>query len=93
MELELHTAYRWLCGGVAVGYHTLSDFRSQRAAGLDTLITQVLALLLKQGLVDLGRVAQDERPVTLPGTKHTAGAMLTHRRCNAGTLGTLRLYE
>ena len=40
----LHTAYRWLCGGVAVGYHTLSDFRSQRAAVLDTLITQVLAL-------------------------------------------------
>src|SRR5262245_52453656 len=25
---EQHLIYRWLCGGVAVGYHTLADFRS-----------------------------------------------------------------
>jgi transposase len=56
---RLHTAYRWLCGGVDVGYHTLSDFRSQRGEALDGLITQVLALLMMQGLVDLSRVAQD----------------------------------
>lgn len=56
---EVHAAYRWLCGGVAVGYHTLSDFRSQRREVLDKLITQVLALLMKQDLVDLTRVAQD----------------------------------
>jgi transposase len=56
---ELHAAYRWLCGGVAVGYHTLSDFRSQQTAVIDTLITQVLALLLRHDLVDLSRVAQD----------------------------------
>lgn len=56
---QLHAAYRWLCGGVEVGYHTLSDFRSQPGAVLDALITQVLALLLKQDLVDLSRVAQD----------------------------------
>ena len=24
---EEHDAYRWLCGGVAVNYHTLADFR------------------------------------------------------------------
>jgi len=56
---ELHAAYRWICGGVAVGYHTLSDFRSQQAAVIDGLITQILALLMKQELVDLRRVAQD----------------------------------
>ena len=56
---QLHAAYRWICGGVEVGYHTLSDFRSQQGAVLDGLITQVLALLLKQDLVDLSRVAQD----------------------------------
>ena len=56
---QLHAAYRWLCGGVEVGYHTLSDFRSQQGAVLDALITQVLALLMKQDLVDLSRVAQD----------------------------------
>ena len=56
---QLHAAYRWLCGGVEVGYHTLSDFRSQRGAVVDALITQVLALLMTQDLVDLSRVAQD----------------------------------
>ena len=56
---ERHAAYRWMCGGVAVGYHTLSDFRSQRGEVFDPLITQVLALLMQQDLVDLHRVAQD----------------------------------
>lgn len=56
---ELHAAYRWICGGVDVGYHTLSDFRSQQVEVVDGLITQVLALLMKQKLVDLSRVAQD----------------------------------
>jgi len=56
---QVHAAYRWLCGGVEVGYHTLSDFRSQRGEVVDALITQVLALLMTQDLVDLSRVAQD----------------------------------
>jgi transposase len=55
----LHTAYRWICGGVDIGYHTISDFRSQQAEVIDALITQVLTLLLHQDLVDLHRVAQD----------------------------------
>src|SRR3990172_5719037 len=54
-----HAAYRWICGGVEVGYHTLSDFRSQRGEVVNALITQVLALLMKEDLVDLHRVAQD----------------------------------
>lgn len=56
---QMHDAYRWICGGVDVGYHTLSDFRSQQAKVIDDLITQVLGLLMKQNLVDLSRVAQD----------------------------------
>lgn len=56
---ELHDAYRWLRGGVDIGYHTLTDFRSEQSAVLDELITQVLALLMKQELLDLHRVAQD----------------------------------
>ena len=55
----LHDAYRWICGGVEVGYHTLSDFRSRQGDEVDRLITQVLALLMKQELVELSRVAQD----------------------------------
>jgi len=56
---EVHAAYRWICGGVEVGYHTLSDFRSRQGEVVDGLITQVLALLMKQDLVELSRVAQD----------------------------------
>jgi len=56
---EAHDAYRWLCGGVAMNHHPLSDFRGGHAAALDALMTQVLAVLLRQGLVKLTRVAQD----------------------------------
>jgi transposase len=56
---EMHAAYRWLRGGVGIGYHTLTDFRSEQGKVFDDLISQVLALLMKQELVDLSRVAQD----------------------------------
>jgi transposase len=64
---QRHDAYRWLRGGVAVDYHTLSDFRGAHQAELDELLTSLLALLVKAGLVTLERVAQD-------GTKIRASA-------------------
>jgi transposase len=54
-----HLAYQWLCGGVAVGYHTLADFRTGHQAVLNDLLTQSVAALVHEGLVDLKRVAQD----------------------------------
>ena len=54
-----HLAYLWLCGGVSMNYHTVSDFRTQHAAALDTLLTELVAHLLAAGLVDLDHVAQD----------------------------------
>ena len=56
---EQHDAYRWICGGVSVNYHTLSDFRVGRGKELDALMTQILGLLMSEGLVQLRRVAQD----------------------------------
>lgn len=56
---EDHVAYRWLCGGVGVNYHTLSDFRTGHEAVLDDLLTQSVATLMSKGLVSLNRVAQD----------------------------------
>jgi transposase len=56
---ETHDAYRWLCGGVSVNHHTLSDFRVSKGQALDELMTQVLGLLLHDGIVRLRRVAQD----------------------------------
>ena len=52
-------AFRWLCGGVSVNYHTLSDFRVAHLEFLDALLTHSVAVLREQELVDLNRVAQD----------------------------------
>ena len=56
---EEHDAYRWLCGGVSVNYHTLADFRVEHPEVLDGLLTTSVAALLAEGLVELTRVAQD----------------------------------
>ena len=37
-----HDAYRWICGGVSVCPHTLSDFRAGHKAALDDVMTQIL---------------------------------------------------
>lgn len=56
---EAHDAYRWLCGGVRVNYHTLADFRTQCGEFLDRLLTRNVAALLVSGAVTMVRVAQD----------------------------------
>jgi transposase len=56
---EHHDVYRWLCGGVSVNYHTLSDFRVGNADLLDRLLAEHLAALAKAKLVDLDTLAQD----------------------------------
>jgi transposase len=54
-----HIAYEWLCGGVGVNYHLLSDFRSSHPERLERIMVRVLATLMDQDLVTLARVAQD----------------------------------
>lgn len=54
-----HLAYIWICGGVAVNYHTLSDFRVDYGEELDKLMTQVLENLIQADLVDLETQTQD----------------------------------
>jgi transposase len=56
---EKHLSYVWLCGGVGVNYHTLSDFRTDHGDFLEDLLKQGVAALLSEGLVELNRVAQD----------------------------------
>jgi transposase len=56
---QYHAAYRWLCGGVSMNYHTLSDFRTQHVELLDRLLSESVASLMAEGLVTLDRVAQD----------------------------------
>lgn len=56
---EHHDVYRWLCGGVSVNHHTLSDFRVGNADLLDRLLAEHLAALAKAKLVNLDTLAQD----------------------------------
>jgi len=67
--------FRWVCGGVSMNYHTLSDFRTAHVEVLDQLLTQSVATLLEQGLVSLQRVAQDGMKV-----RASAGASLFRRK-------------
>ncbi len=39
-------AYRWICGGVGVNYHSLSDFRVKHVEFLDDLLTRSVAALM-----------------------------------------------
>ena len=57
--IESHDAYRWICGGVQVNYHTRSDFRSDQSEVMDELLTQSVASLMAVGVVKLSQVAQD----------------------------------
>jgi transposase len=79
-----HDAYRWICGGVSVNYHTLADFRTAHGEALDALLTDSVAALLSVGAVTLKRVAQDGTRV-----RASAGAASFRR----GATLELRLQE
>lgn len=70
-----HVAYQWICGGVSVNYHTLSDFRTAQPGLLDDLLTRSVATLMHEELVTLHRVAQDGMRV-----RASAGAGSFRRR-------------
>lgn len=78
---EQHLAYRWLCGGVSMNYHTLSDFRVAHAALLDQLLAGGVAALVQAGLVALDVLAQDGLRV-----RAAAGAGSFRRRERLGKL-------
>jgi transposase len=64
---ESHEAYRWICGGVSLNYHTINDFRVDHAQPLDGLLTQMIAALLRCELVSVERISND-------GTRQRCGA-------------------
>jgi len=69
-----HDAYRWLCGGVPVNYHTLADFRVAHQEALEQLLTEIIATMMANDLVQLQQVAQDGVKV-----RASAGASSFHR--------------
>jgi transposase/ribosomal protein L34 len=73
-------AYRWLCGGVGVNHHALSDFRVGHDELLDGLLTDSVAALAVEGLISLEEIAVD-------GTKLQAAAGRGSFRAEAGLAG------
>lgn len=78
---EKHLAYQWLCGGVTVNYHLLSDVRSQFEAAWDELLTQIVGGLMAQGLVTMTRVAQDGMRVRAAAGKSSFRRRATLDQC------------
>ena len=85
---EFHDAYRWLCGGLSVNYHTLNDFRVAHADKLDNLFTEILATLIHHGVVRVDHISQDSTRVrasagsgsfrSRDGLKRTLAAVRAH---------------
>ena len=70
-----HDAYRWITGGLEICHRVLSDFRVQHDKKLDQLLTELLASLMKAGVITLRTVAQDGTRV-----RASAGAASFRRR-------------
>jgi len=89
-----HLAYRWLCGGVSMNYHTLADFRTAHGDVLERLLADGVAALVAEGLVALDVLAQDGVRV-----RASAGAGSFRRRprleelATAATARVMRLRE
>jgi transposase len=73
--------YRWLCGGVGVNHHALSDFRTDHVELLDRLLTDSVTALVADGLVSLEHLAHDGMRV-----RASAGASSFRRGARLGAL-------
>jgi transposase len=56
---ESDDAYRWLCGGVSLNYHGLSDFRTEHPELLERLLIENVASLSVANVINLDEVVQD----------------------------------
>jgi transposase len=63
-----HHAYIWLCGGVSVNYHSLSDFRTKGGKRFDILLEESIAILWK------AKIIKPPEEVAQDGTRAKASA-------------------
>jgi transposase len=54
-----YDSFKWICGGVNINHHTLSDFQNENGDQLVNLLIQSVALLSKNSIISLERVSQD----------------------------------
>lgn len=51
--------FRWLVGNLKLGHHALSRFRAEKGVAFDTLMSDILGVLMHKGVLSLDLVAQD----------------------------------
>ena len=56
---KAYNPYIWLCGGVNINHHSLSDFETGHAEWLEEQFVSHLTSMMTQGFVHMERVAQD----------------------------------
>ena len=56
---QYHLAYQWICGGVPINHHSLSDFRNLASDLLKGLLKQSVERLMRAGVVQIKQVSQD----------------------------------
>ena len=78
---EEHNIYRWIRGGVPVDYHLLAEFRVTHREEIDNLITQIIAVLLKEKIVELKGVSQDGTKVPASAGRNSFHRERTLKRC------------
>ena len=81
---EYDPAFQWLTGLEDVNYHTLADFRVERAAELDELFTHLLGALSKEGLITLEEVMQDGTKIK---AEASSGVFIGKERCGSISSG------
>lgn len=56
---KLDLAYMWICGGVSVNHHMISDFRSDNCDLLHKILVTTVASMIHAEVISLETVAQD----------------------------------
>jgi transposase len=69
--MEHEPGLRWLTGMETINHHTLSDFRREDAERLKGILTQVLALLSQEGLVDFQTLLQDGTKIKAQASRNS----------------------
>jgi transposase len=76
-------AFRWICGGVAPNYHTLSTFYAEHGDFLDATFIDILATLTERQLLTPKTITIDGRKVTANASKesfHREPTLERHRQ-------------
>jgi transposase len=63
--------YKWICGGVPMNYHTLSDFRVDHREWLREQVVTNIAVMRSEGLVSLEILGQDGMRVRAHAGSHS----------------------